>query len=55
MLLLWLAMAYYRTWLDMDVSLSVQAHVHSRGDTDGVSLQGHRDRRRVGPDAWDEG
>jgi hypothetical protein len=39
----------------MDGSLSVQVDVHSGGDIDGVSVQGHRDRRRVGPDAWDEG
>ena len=33
----------------------MQVDVHSGGDIDGVSVQGHRDRRRVGPDAWDEG
>jgi hypothetical protein len=45
-------------WHQPAVSMSVsslQAHVHSGGDTDGVSVQGHRHRRRVGPDARDEG
>lgn len=35
--------------------MSVQVDVYSGGDFDGVSVQGHRDRRRVDPDAWDEG
>jgi hypothetical protein len=33
----------------------LQIDVYCRGDIDGVSVQGHRNRGRVGPNAWDEG